>query len=196
MQEMRSSSRTQGQYQAYQPGHSVDDGSQLAKRPEQTIYREIMNQEDLPPPDPRAAYFPLKNEQGEPINPPLSPSTVFRAPKLTTAHYECFARHSQMVASRNKAYPLTCQACNIEDGEMRWQCAWCRLRICGRCVRGLQKLDKDLSKLLDYVEKNPPGSGLSSRPSTSSGGLEKVDEAPETEGPGETAQESITIQLQ
>jgi len=193
MQEMRPSSRSRGQYQAYQAGMPVDEGSQFGKRSDQTIYRET-NQDDLPPPDPRAAYFPLKNDQGEPINPPMSPSTVFKAPKLTTAHYECFARHSQMVVSRNKAYSLSCQACNVEDSEMRWQCSWCRLRICGRCVRALQKLDKDLSKLLDYVEKNPPGSGLSSRPSTSSGGLGKVEEAPEAEAP--PLREMITIQLQ
>jgi hypothetical protein len=183
MQDMRPSARSQGQYQAYQPGMPADGGTQLAKRPQPTVYRDA-NQDDLPPPDPRAAYFPLRNEQGDPINPPMSPATVFRAPKLTTAHYECFSRHSQMVVSRNKAYALSCQACNIEDSEMRWQCSWCRLRICGRCARALQRLDRDLPRLLDYVEKNPPGSGISSRPSTGSGGgLEKVEESPETESP-------------
>lgn len=150
------------------------------QKPDDTVYREV-KQEDLPPPDPRAMYFP---QQTSPSHPAAAAGTVFRAPELTGAHHGCFQRHGKMIMARNKHYPLSCMACEVEDAELRWQCAWCRLRVCGSCMRLLQTYDRDLGKVLGHVASQPDrasGSGSEgSRPGSE--GLQAVVEAPEERG--------------
>lgn len=147
------------------------------QKPDDTVYREV-KQEDLPPPDPRAMYFPQQTSES---NPAPAAGTVFKAPELTGAHHGCFQRHGKMIMARNKHYPLTCMTCEVEDAELRWLCAWCRVRVCGSCMRLLQSYDRDLGKVLNHVASQPDrtsgGGSEGSRPG--SDGLQAVVESPE-----------------
>lgn len=121
-------------------------------RASDTVYREA-NQDDLPPPDPRAMYFPQQTSR------PAPAGTVFRAPEVRDAHRSCFQRHAKMIMARNRHYPLACMACGVGDAELRWQCAFCRLRVCGGCVRLLQGFERDLGRVLEHIAARDGGDG-------------------------------------
>ena len=124
------------------------------RKSDDTVYREVI-QDELPPPDPRALYFPQQTTT------PAPPATVFKAPSVSVAHHGCFQKHGKMIMARNKFYPLSCMTCEVEDAELRWQCAWCRLRVCGVCMRLLQGYNRDLGKVLDHIASQPDrGSGI------------------------------------
>lgn len=91
-----------------------------------------------------------------------------------------------MVFSRNTCYSLACQTCRVENSDKRWQCAFCRLRVCEKCLRALQAMDRDLGSLLEWLEGGSQATSSSSRPSTSTSGgaLGKVEEE-ETGGRGD-----------
>lgn len=147
------------------------------QKPDDTVYRE-MRQEDLPPPDPRAMYFPQQTSEAHPA---AAAGTVFKAPELTGSHHGCFQQHGKMIMARNKHYPLSCMACEVEDAELRWLCAWCRLRVCGSCMRLLQTYDRDLGKVVGHVASQPErtsrGGSEGSRPG--SDGLQEIVESPD-----------------
>src|SRR5690606_1813796 len=83
-------------------------------------------------------------------------------------HHACFQQHTKMIMSRNKFYPLSCMACEVEDSELRWQCAWCRLRVCGVCMRLLQSHDRDLGRVMEHLEMHPRSQRVSGGPSAGS----------------------------
>ncbi|SPO00535.1 uncharacterized protein DNG_03283 [Cephalotrichum gorgonifer] len=140
------------------------------RKADDTVYREV-NQDELPPPDPRAMYFPQQTSH------PPAAGTVFKAPSLTGAHHACFQQHAKMIMARNKFYPLSCMACEVEDNELRWQCAWCRLRVCGVCMRLLQTYERDLGKVVGHLKSQPQRVSDAPSATGSSGTLEAVEEA-------------------
>jgi len=87
---------------------------------------------------------------------PAPPGTVFAAPPLATKNFMCMQRHRAMYRDNNIHCPLSCQTCHKQDTEIRWKCKWCYLRVCNKCMSYLSENDRDLERLLDYLEHSIP----------------------------------------
>lgn len=75
------------------------------------------------------------------------------APPLTLAHYACYHNHRRMHRSSNVHHPVPCMTCGAENGETRWKCQWCCLRICPYCMKRLtQNKGRDLEQLIRRLE--------------------------------------------
>ena len=74
------------------------------------------------------------------------------APPLNITHYKCYQAHRRIISSRNKVNPVPCMTCRETEGEARWKCTWCALRICGPCMAEFVVKHKDLEKLIAWVE--------------------------------------------
>jgi hypothetical protein len=116
-----------------------------AYRPVITDFREL-REEDLPPPDPRALYFPRM------VVEPASPDTIFQPFPLGRSHMDCHIGHRIMKPSRNTSYALACQTCGVADRADRWACAACHVRVCAGCFRSLNANGRSLPRLLEQLE--------------------------------------------
>lgn len=74
------------------------------------------------------------------------------APPLTTTHYKCYQSHRRVMYSRNKICPVPCMACGGIEGEGRWKCVWCALRVCGDCMAAFDARRRDLEILMGWLE--------------------------------------------
>lgn len=70
------------------------------------------------------------------------------APKLSVTHFKCFQSHRRVLPSRNKHNPVPCMTCGETEGEARWKCVWCALRICGACMAEFDAKHRDLERFL------------------------------------------------
>ncbi|MCJ1455263.1 hypothetical protein MMC28_005617 [Mycoblastus sanguinarius] len=82
---------------------------------------------------------------------PDGPITV-PAPSLTITHYKCYQSHRRILISSNKFHPVPCMACGGEEGERRWKCTWCALRICDGCKAEFDARERDLTALIQWLE--------------------------------------------
>lgn len=80
------------------------------------------------------------------------------APPLNITHYKCYQAHRRIISSRNKVNPVPCMTCGETEGEARWKCTWCGLRICGPCMAEFVVKHKDLEKLIAWLKKKREGS--------------------------------------
>lgn len=76
---------------------------------------------------------------------------VTPTPPLTKTHYHCYQFHKRVRYSQNKTYPVPCMACGTPEGDSRWKCIWCALRICAGCMAELDNRGRDLEKLMEWV---------------------------------------------
>ena len=74
-------------------------------------------------------------------------------PPLTVIHHKCYQSHRRVVLSRNKINPVPCMTCGEKDGEARWKCIWCALRICGVCMAEFDAKHRNLDIFLAGLEK-------------------------------------------
>ena len=95
------------------------------------------------------------------------------APPLTVTHYRCYQSHRRVTFSRNKLNPVPCMTCGKTEGEARWKCIWCALRVCAACMAEFDGKNRSLERLVAGREK---GKGAGPK---ESGGL---DEVPELDG--------------
>ncbi|KAK1980490.1 hypothetical protein LZ30DRAFT_689903 [Colletotrichum cereale] len=153
------------EYAPYAP-HAQGDRrpSSQDQRPQQEAvqYREL-KVKDLPPADPRAAYFPTHGSE------PLSPSTIHKALPLKESMLDCYVKHRTMDRTRNRNYALTCQTCGKADTEDRYKCQFCYVRMCGSCLQIFNSNRRDLKKLMAHLEGNPHSGGSQERPATAGG---------------------------
>lgn len=81
-------------------------------------------------------------------------------PPLTHSHYACYQSHRHMHFSPNVHNPVPCVACGAEEGQSRWKCYWCCLRVCDACMEVLGCIEgRELSVLMDRLEKGRAGIG-------------------------------------
>ena len=80
-----------------------------------------------------------------------------RAPRLSVTHYKCYQSHRRVLLSRNKFNPVPCMTCGETEGEARWKCVWCALRICGACMAEFDAKHRDLEKFVAALEKRKEG---------------------------------------
>lgn len=80
------------------------------------------------------------------------------APPLAITHHECYQSHRRILLSRNKVNPVPCMTCGETEGEVRWKCIWCALRICGACMAKFDAKHRNLAKFLAWLEKSKEGS--------------------------------------
>jgi hypothetical protein len=73
--------------------------------------------------------------------------------------FDCFTKHRQMLRTPNMHHPLTCQVCQKADSEERWKCTFCNVRMCTGCFRLMNRYKRDLSKVVEHIENNPPSAG-------------------------------------
>ncbi|KAK2057725.1 hypothetical protein LY76DRAFT_515597 [Colletotrichum caudatum] len=134
------------------------------QRPQQESvqYREL-KVEDLPPPDPRAAYFPKQSTA------PPSPGTIFKALPIKESMFDCYVKHRTMDRTRNRNYALACQTCGKADTEDRYKCQFCYVRMCGSCLQIFNNNRRDLRKLMAHLESNPHSGGSQERSATAGG---------------------------
>ena len=79
------------------------------------------------------------------------------APPLTVIHYKCYQSHRRILLSRNKVNPVPCMTCGEAEGEARWKCIWCALRICGACMAEFDAKNRSLDTLVAGLEKDKEG---------------------------------------
>lgn len=79
------------------------------------------------------------------------------APPLTVIHYKCYQSHRRILLSRNKVNPVPCMTCGEAEGEARWKCIWCALRICGVCMAEFDAKHRSLEKFVAWLEKDKEG---------------------------------------
>ena len=79
------------------------------------------------------------------------------APPLTVIHYKCYQSHRRILLSRNKVNPVPCMTCGEAEGEARWKCIWCALRICGACMAEFDVKHRSLDKFVAGLEKDKEG---------------------------------------
>lgn len=70
--------------------------------------------------------------------------TIHPGPSVDKSHFDCYHKHRYMRVCKNDKCPLGCMVCDKRDTEKRWNCTWCSLRICTRCMEVLAANDKDL----------------------------------------------------
>ena len=80
------------------------------------------------------------------------------APPLAITHYKCYQSHRRIMLSRNKVNPVPCMTCGETEGEARWKCIWCALRICGACMAEFDAKHRNLEKFLAWLRKSKEGS--------------------------------------
>ena len=95
------------------------------------------------------------------------------APPLTVTHYKCYQAHRRVTFSRNKIHPVPCMTCGTAEGETRWKCIWCALRVCAACMAEFDGKNRNLEKFMAGREK-----GKMVEPKESGG----KDEVPELDG--------------
>ena len=79
------------------------------------------------------------------------------APPLTVLHYKCYQSHRRILLSRNKVNPVPCMTCGETEGEARWKCIWCALRICGACMAEFDAKHRSLDEFIAGLEKDKEG---------------------------------------
>ena len=79
------------------------------------------------------------------------------APPLTVIHYKCYQSHRRILLSRNKVNPVPCMTCGEAEGEARWKCIWCALRICGACMAEFDAKHRSLDEFVAGLEKDKEG---------------------------------------
>ena len=79
------------------------------------------------------------------------------APPLTAIHYKCYQSHRRILLSRNKVNPVPCMTCGEAEGEARWKCIWCALRICGACMAEFDAKHRSLDQFIVGLEKDKEG---------------------------------------
>ena len=72
-------------------------------------------------------------------------------PPLTKLHYHCYQFHKRVRYSQNKTCPVPCMTCGLVEGDSRWKCIWCALRICGGCMSEFDGMGRDLEKLMKWL---------------------------------------------
>ena len=75
------------------------------------------------------------------------------APPLTVTHYKCYQSHRRVTFSRNKLNPVPCMTCGKTEGEARWKCIWCALRVCAACMAEFDMKNRNLEKFMASREK-------------------------------------------
>ena len=87
--------------------------------------------------------------------PPTFPNgqIITPVPPLTKSHYHCYQAHKRVRYSQNKIYPVPCMACGLVEGDSRWKCIWCALRICGGCMAEFDGMGRSLDRLMDWLAK-------------------------------------------
>ena len=93
--------------------------------------------------------------------PNFKPSGFAYARPLTLAQLQCYQDHARLTLSSNRAAPVECAICHLDDHKDHWSCSWCAVRMCGSCRadfarRGLIALREKIS-LAESVRK---GQGL------------------------------------
>lgn len=83
--------------------------------------------------------------------------TPVPAPPLTITHRKCYQSHRRILLSRNKVNPVPCMTCGETEGEARWKCIWCALRICGTCMAEFDAKHRNLDEFLAWLEKSKEG---------------------------------------
>ena len=76
------------------------------------------------------------------------------APPLTVTHYNCYQSHRRVTFSRNRINPVPCMTCGKTEGEARWKCIWCALRICAACMAEFDGKNRDLERFMAGREKS------------------------------------------
>ncbi|GAB1739479.1 hypothetical protein NU219Hw_g4434t1 [Hortaea werneckii] len=52
---------------------------------------------------------------------------------LNLTQLQCYRGHTRLLRSRNKAAPVECAVCHMDDDQEHWTCSWCALRMCRYC---------------------------------------------------------------
>jgi hypothetical protein len=114
---------------------------------------------DLPARKPQIEQLQAKTK---PIEPKMEPSRTKTGdlfiPPLTKVHFACYQSHRSFAVSNNVRCSVPCMTCLKSDQQLRWQCTFCCLRICGDCVQAIRKCkSRSLKELLDGVLRTLEG---------------------------------------
>ncbi|KAI7159627.1 hypothetical protein KC349_g4044 [Hortaea werneckii] len=52
---------------------------------------------------------------------------------LNLTQLQCYRNHTRLLRSKNKAAPVECAVCHMDDDQEHWTCSWCALRMCRYC---------------------------------------------------------------
>ncbi|RMY32652.1 hypothetical protein D0865_14675 [Hortaea werneckii] len=52
---------------------------------------------------------------------------------LNLTQLQCYRSHTRLLRSKNKAAPVECAVCHMDDDQEHWTCSWCALRMCRYC---------------------------------------------------------------
>lgn len=52
---------------------------------------------------------------------------------LNLTQLQCYRGHTRLLRSKNKAAPVECAVCHMDDDQEHWTCSWCALRMCRYC---------------------------------------------------------------
>ncbi|KAI6829182.1 hypothetical protein KC350_g7919 [Hortaea werneckii] len=52
---------------------------------------------------------------------------------LNLTQLKCYRSHTRLLRSKNKAAPVECAVCHMDDDQEHWTCSWCALRMCRYC---------------------------------------------------------------
>ena len=92
---------------------------------------------------------------------------------LTLAQLKCYQNHARLIVSSNKAAPVECAICHIDDDKNHWSCSWCAIRMCGFCRKDFA--ERGMTALRERIKIAEMGSGAdeTNGSSESSNGLDK-----------------------
>ncbi|TKA32504.1 hypothetical protein B0A50_01612 [Salinomyces thailandicus] len=79
---------------------------------------------------------------------------------LTLPQLSCFRSHARLLRSRNKAAPVECAVCHMDDEHEHWTCSWCALRMCRYCRRAF--VEGGVKALRGRVREAEMGAGSES----------------------------------
>ncbi|KAK5171868.1 uncharacterized protein LTR77_003504 [Saxophila tyrrhenica] len=63
----------------------------------------------------------------------FKPSGFAYTRPLTFTQLKCYRGHVRLLPSKNKAAPVECSVCHIDDDNEHFSCSWCALRMCKFC---------------------------------------------------------------
>lgn len=117
-------------------------------------------------PRPSSARVPSRPSSTAPANTYLAerrrghtfkPSGFAYTRPLTTAQVRCYRAHGRLLPSRNKAAPVECSVCHIDDEQDHFSCSWCALRMCRFCRRDFA--ERGLTALKERIKQVELGGG-------------------------------------
>ncbi|KAI7527356.1 hypothetical protein KC317_g20885 [Hortaea werneckii] len=91
---------------------------------------------------------------------------------LNLTQLKCYRSHTRLLRSKNKAAPVECAVCHMDDDQEHWTCSWCALRMCRYCRKAFG--EGGVKALRARIREAELGSREDGEEGSESGASEKV----------------------